>query len=116
MLLPRIYSVLLVISPLGIVITVLGVSLYIDQLDMIAGNSDDPLHVVFLKVDGMAEHDDVAALHILVRQEEPAEKAFWRICQLVHNEMVAGKQRVVHRRRRNHERLSDQRSAEDEKQ
>ena len=64
--------------------------LLVDELDPIARQSDAALHVIHGDERGMLEHDDVAALHILIRQQVLAEGVCGRIRQLVHDQVVAG--------------------------
>src|SRR5258706_6853981 len=90
------------------------VYLLVDQLDMIAWNADDALHIIHGNQRRVTENDDVAALHILIRKQVLADRSSRRVSQLVDDQMIARVKRIVHRRRWNYERLRDHRRAEEQ--
>src|SRR5713226_4440667 len=63
-------------------------------------------------IDGVAEHDDVAAPDIFVRQQMPGNGSRRRVSQLVNQQMISDQQRVFHRAGGNHERLHQGRGTE----
>ena len=89
--------------------------LLVHEADVVAGNPDGALHVIFLDVQRIAEHDDVAAAHVAVRQQHGARAVLRSVNQLVHQHVVANQQRALHRSAGNHERL-DQRGGREKQQ
>src|SRR5665213_77916 len=81
------------------------VHLLVDQADAVAGHSDAALDEGLTDIDGIAEHDDIAALHVGVRQEIFAHRAVGGEGQLIHQQMVADEECVFHGTRRNYIRL-----------
>ncbi len=60
----------------------------------------------------MTKDDDVATLHVFIRQQVLAEGPRRRVRQLVDDQVIAREQRVVHGRSRNDKRLRDGGGAE----
>ncbi len=88
----------------------------VHQLDVIARHADAALHVIHGDERGMAEDDDVAALHVFVGQQMLAQRVRRRIGQLVDDQVIAGEQGVVHRSGGDDERLRDGGGAEQQDQ
>ena len=90
--------------------------LLVHDPDRVTGNADHPLDKGLFDIDGVAENDDVAALHLLVGQNMPAQGAGRRVGELVHQQVVADEKRVLHRTRGNYERLDERRCAKQQQQ
>ena len=90
------------------------VDLFVDQADAVAGNTDHALDVVFLDIQRIPEHDNVAALYRFVRQQVTGEGPGGCVRHAVDDEMIADEQVVFHRRRRNHEGLRNGARGEDQ--
>ena len=80
-----------------------AVYLLVDDLDVIAGNAHYALYEGLADVHRIAEHDDIAVARVLIRQDVLADAARPSVSQLVHQQMIANQQRVLHGAGRNHE-------------
>src|SRR5579862_4338867 len=78
----------------------------VNHADAVSGNSDDPFNKVLAGMNRVMEHDDVAALHLSVRQEVTPEAAISEM-QFIYQQIIADQQSFLHRLRRNLERLHD---------
>ena len=88
----------------------------VHQPDVIARHAHHALHVILLDVHRVAEHDDVAALRLRVRQQVARERSRRRVGQLVHQKVIAHHHRGVHGRRRHDEGLHQRGGAEQQDQ
>ncbi len=83
---------------------------------MVARDPHDPLHKGLGNIDRVAEDDDVAIPWLFVWQDVLAERSRWCIGQLVHQQMIADEECVLHRSRWNNECLNQCGSAEQKQQ
>src|SRR6185312_8755518 len=81
------------------------VHLLVDDANAVAGHADATLDESLTDIDGIAEHDDVAAFYVGIRQKILAHGAVWSERQLIHQQVVADQKRVFHGTRRNYIRL-----------
>ncbi len=70
--------------------------LFVNHSNAVSGKTDGALDIVLLDIERIAEHDDIAAAHIPVRQQVAGNLARRRINQLIHQQVIADKQRVFH--------------------
>ena len=84
--------------------------------DPVSRDADHSLHIVLGDVQRVTENDDVAALHLLVGQQVPAQSVRRSAGEFVHDQMVANQQVVLHRAGRNHVGLRDHRRSEEQDQ
>ena len=75
------------------------------QMNMVAGHSHHALDESVINIDGVAKNDNVAALDVAVWQHLCGGGVVRRVGQLIHQQMVANKQRVFHGTARDNERL-----------
>ncbi len=59
------------------------------KTDMITRNADHALDIILLDVRRIPEHNDVAALHILVGQQVLTDRPRRRVSQLIYKQVVA---------------------------
>ena len=78
---------------------------------MVAGNSDDALHKVDRGIQRIVEDDDVAALYLVIGQN-PTRQVGVAEVQLVHQQVIANQQSILHGFGRNLERLRNERNNE----
>ena len=77
------------------------VDVLVDQLQMVAWQTDDPLHKVLMIGIGIFENNDVAAFQGPVRQKFLVPRARSAENELVYQQMVADQKRAFHGRGRN---------------
>ena len=84
------------------------------QMNPVAGHADDPLHHIHASRCRvrMQEDHDLAALRVAIGKQRPHPRSLGRKLDAVHEHMVADQQRVLHRTRRNLERLHHKRDDE----
>src|SRR5450755_286901 len=90
------------------------VDLLVYELDVVARNTHAALHESLANIDRITEHDDVAALDVFVRQKVLGDRAGRGVGQLVHQEVIADEQRILHGACGNHESLDQRGGAEEE--
>ena len=73
---------------------------------MIARDADHSLHERILNIDGVTEHDDIAAVHVLVGKDMLGDRPAGCIRQLIHEQMIANEERVFHGAGRDHKCLN----------
>ncbi len=69
----------------------------VHNLDAVARDADHPLDVVFPRIHGEFEDDDVSPLHRRVGQQMAAERTLGRVSQFVHDHVVADQHGILHR-------------------
>ena len=70
--------------------------LLVHQLDVVARNPDGALDVVFFDIQRIAKHDNVAAPHVPVGQNQARCRPGRSVGQLIHQHVVANQQRAHH--------------------
>jgi len=88
------------------------VHLLVHDPQAVAGNPDNALDEGLLDVDRVTEDNDVAALDRFIGQQILAHRAGGGVTQLVHQEVIADQQRVLHRAGGDDERLHQRGGAE----
>ena len=68
----------------------------VHEVDVVAGHADGALDVILLDIERVAEHDDVAAPHVAIRQQVAGNRPRRRVDQLVHQQVIADQQRPHH--------------------
>src|ERR1019366_8258668 len=94
----------------------IAVDLFVDDADAVAGDAHGALHEGHADVDGVAEHNNVAALDVAVGQQVFANRSAGREGHFVHQQVVADEQRVFHGTRWNHVGLHQRRGQEQQQQ
>src|SRR5271166_3829409 len=85
---------------------------FVHHPKVVSRHADHALHEVLLRVHRIMKHDDIPAVDLLVRHQMVAPYAS-PIAELVHQQIIPDEQRVLHRFRRNLERLHNESDHED---
>ena len=88
--------------------------LLVDEVDAVAGDADNALHIILFDVEGIAEDDDVATTDGLIREKPVEDRSARRIGHAVDDDVITDEQIVLHGGCRNHLRLRNHAGGENQ--